>query len=156
MYEQFNLSAKNPIISNHKVYGQELLPGLAYIDLIYQAYKKNHYSFDRLELRNLSIFKPLAAVPGYSVRLGVHCNEISAGTWQIRLEGQNQRDGLLEPEITLYATAEMVLIDPVSYEDTLDMSLVKRSVNRELRLHDIYEEYRSQELVHTGFMKQKA
>lgn len=153
MYEQFNLSAKNPIISNHKVYGQELLPGLAYIDLIYQAYKKNHYSFDRLELRNLSIFKPIATVPGCSVRLGVHCNETSAGSWKIRLEGRNQRDGILEPETTLYATAEMSLIEPVSYDETLDVSSVKRSAIRELGIYDLYEEYQSQELVHTGFMK---
>ncbi|MGO4790098.1 SDR family NAD(P)-dependent oxidoreductase [Paenibacillus sp. 2KB_20] len=153
MYEQFNLSAKNPIISNHKVYGQQLLPGLAYIDLIYQVYKKHHYAFDKLELRHLSIYKPLIVGRDVTVRLGIQCDEASPGRWRIRLEGQNRRNGMEEPEQTLYATAEMHARDQVSYSETLDLGFVKGAANRALPIHDIYEEYRSQDLVHTGFMK---
>ncbi|WP_246059698.1 SDR family NAD(P)-dependent oxidoreductase [Paenibacillus lautus] len=153
MYEQFNLSAKNPIISNHKVYGQQLLPGLAYIDLIYQVYKKHHYAFNKLELRHLSIYKPLIVGWDVTIRLGIQCDEASPGIWKIRLEGQNRRNGLEEPEQTLYATAEMHARDQVSYSETLDLGFVKGAANRVLPIQDIYEEYRSQDLVHTGFMK---
>lgn len=153
MYEQFNLSAKNPIISNHKVYGQELLPGLAYIDLIYQVYKKHHYAFDKLELRHLSIYKPLIVGRDVTVRLGIQCDEVSPGIWKIRLEEQNRRNGVEELEQTLYATAEMHARDQVSYSETLDLGFVKAAANRVLPIHDIYEQYRSQDLVHTGFMK---
>ncbi|UUZ86383.1 polyketide synthase dehydratase domain-containing protein [Paenibacillus sp. P26] len=64
IYEQFNLSAQNPMIGSHTVYGQPLLPGLAYIDMLYQVFRKHGYRYDRLELRHLSIYKPLIAGGG--------------------------------------------------------------------------------------------
>ncbi|MCI4059882.1 hypothetical protein MMK25_29115, partial [Bacillus cereus] len=59
--EQLTISINNPIMSNHKVYGQALLPGLAYIDLIYQVFQEHGYAYQELELKNLTIFYPLIA-----------------------------------------------------------------------------------------------
>ena len=39
--QELTLSAKNPVIGNHRAYGQALLLGLAYIDLIYQVLRKH-------------------------------------------------------------------------------------------------------------------
>lgn len=49
--EQLIISINNPIMSNHKVYGQALLPGLAYIDLIYQVFQEHGYAYQELELK---------------------------------------------------------------------------------------------------------
>ena len=67
--EQLRLSLKNPIFRDHKAYGQELLPGLAYIDLIFQIFQKHGYLYRELELRNLAIYNPLTVGQDYDVIL---------------------------------------------------------------------------------------
>ncbi|MDJ1631573.1 hypothetical protein QNN00_18900 [Bacillus velezensis] len=47
--KQITLSLKNPFILHHDVYGQKVLPGLAYIDMFYQIFKERGYSYDGLQ-----------------------------------------------------------------------------------------------------------
>lgn len=42
--KQLTLSLKNPFIYHHVVYGQNVLPGLAYIDIIYQIFREHGFS----------------------------------------------------------------------------------------------------------------
>lgn len=37
--EKINISLDHPIMKGHKVFGEAVLPGLAYIDLIYQVFR---------------------------------------------------------------------------------------------------------------------
>ncbi|HML90062.1 MAG TPA: SDR family NAD(P)-dependent oxidoreductase [Methylomusa anaerophila] len=158
IYETFNLSAKNPIMSNHSVYGQQLLPGLAYIDLIFQFFHKHHqhHSCNEFELRNLSIYNPLITGKDkdYDVMLSIQFSEIEAGQWQIVVEGQEQRnDGTLARDKKRYVTAEMHQTGPVIFNETLDFNQIKRSAKRIVSLEEVYGQCRLQDLVHTGFMK---
>ncbi|MET0322347.1 MAG: beta-ketoacyl synthase N-terminal-like domain-containing protein, partial [Duganella sp.] len=49
------LTAQHPILRGHRAYGQQLLPGLAYIDILYQHFEALGVPLAELELRNLSI-----------------------------------------------------------------------------------------------------
>lgn len=149
--EQFNLSLKNPIVRNHRVYSQELLPGLAYIDIIYQVFQKHHYPYNELELRNLSIKFPLAVAPDTDILLNIKCEEIKEGLWRISAEDQTQNN----EDKKCYISAEMHRIVPKVFKETLDVEKIKQSANRVISLDEVYEHCRQRELVHTGFMKAK-
>jgi len=95
--DKLNLSLNNPIIRNHKAYGQELLPGLAYIDIIFQIFRTHHYSYTELELRNLTIYNPLIVRKDHHVMLSVQCSENKEGQWRIRVEGQEEQKGARKP-----------------------------------------------------------
>jgi polyketide synthase PksN len=153
MHDQFIINNSHPIIKNHKVYGQELLPGLAYIDMLYQFFRENGFDYNSLELRNLSFYNPLVVGRDYHVMLSIHCSESKAGQWQIVVEGREQRNGTLSPNIKRYITAEMHRIEPIVFEETLDLEAMKQSASKTIGLNEFYEQYRRREMVHTGFMK---
>jgi polyketide synthase PksN len=153
MQDQFLITINNPVIKNHKVYGQEILPGLAYIDMLYQYFREKGHDYTRLELRNLSIHHPLIVGQDYQILLSMQCSEIKAGQWQIRVEGQEQHGRILQPEKKLYVTAEMQVTDPVVFDETLDLVTMKQSALRSSGLDEVYRKYRGRDLVHTGFIK---
>ncbi|MBY9081313.1 polyketide synthase dehydratase domain-containing protein [Paenibacillus sp. HN-1] len=152
MNEQFLIGIDNPILGNHKVYGQALLPGLAYIDMLYQFFRENGYDYTQLELRDLTIYNPLIVEDDRSVMLHIQCSEIQKGQWQIRIEGQEQANGILSAEKKHYVSAEMHQIAPVMFIETIDVNLIKQSANAK-SIDEIYEKLRDHELVHSGFIK---
>ncbi|NQF13850.1 SDR family NAD(P)-dependent oxidoreductase [Brevibacillus sp. HB1.3] len=154
MHDQFLITINHPILKNHKVHGQELLPGLAHIDLLYQMFRENGHDYRELELRNLTIYHPIMVGQDYDVMLSIQCTQGKAGgQWQIRMEGQTQRNGILGSEKKLYVTAEMHHHASAPFDETLDLPLLEQAANKKINLHDVYEQCRRQELVHTGFMK---
>nr|DAC82029.1 TPA_exp: polyketide synthase [Kiritimatiellota bacterium] len=139
------------IFKNHLAYGQTLLPGLAYIDLLYQFFRARGYDYRELELRNLSIYQPLIVGPDYGVRLFVQSIEERQGEiWKISVEGQEFGS---QSESKSYVTAEMRRRDPKTFEDSIDVSSIFSSSVREVLLSDLYKRCREYELVHTGFMR---
>ncbi|UJF34764.1 polyketide synthase dehydratase domain-containing protein [Paenibacillus hexagrammi] len=103
MNEQFLIGTDNPILGNHKVFGQALLPGLAYIDMLYQLFRENGFDYRELELRDVTIYNPLIVEHDRSVMLHVQVAEVQKGQWKIRIEGQEQVNGKLALEKkTLY------------------------------------------------------
>ncbi|BAH44963.1 putative polyketide synthase [Brevibacillus brevis NBRC 100599] len=153
MHDQFLITINHPILKNHKVHGQELLPGLAHIDLLYQMFRENGHGYRELELRNLTIYHPIMVGQDYDVMLSIQCTQVKAGQWQIRMEGQTQRNGILDSEKKLYVTAEMHHHASAPFDETLDLPLLEQAANKKINLHDVYEQCRRQELVHIGFMK---
>lgn len=151
--EQIILSINNPIPSNHQVYGEKILPGLAYIDIIYQVFQKHDYSYKEHELRNLSIYHPLKVGQNFSVMLTVSCSEINVNQWMIQIEGCQNRNGVLEDDKKLYVNAEMHRINPVVFNETLDFSSMLNPKNEILNMEKIYGQYKEQGLIHTGLMK---
>ncbi|MBW5469734.1 SDR family NAD(P)-dependent oxidoreductase [Brevibacillus formosus] len=153
MHDQLLITINHPILKNHKAHGQELLPGLAHIDLLYQMFRENGHDYRELKLRNLTIYHPIMVGQDYDVMLSIQCTQGKAGQWQIRMEGQTQRNGSLDAEKKLYVTAEMHLSGSAQFDETLDLLMLEQAVNKKVDLHDVYEQCRRQELMHTGFMK---
>ncbi len=151
--KQIALSLKNPIIQNHVVYGQEVLPGLAYIDMLYQIFREHGYDYSRLQLRNLSIYRPLAVGNNAVVVLRIQCKEVSNGHWQITVEGQEKQNGQLLANSKQYVKAEMLEGPQTNFEESLALDEMAGNAGRSIMLDELYQQCLSQELVHTGMMK---
>jgi acyl transferase domain-containing protein/acyl carrier protein/ubiquinone/menaquinone biosynthesis C-methylase UbiE len=137
------LDSNHPVFKSHTAFGQELLPGLAYIDLLYQYFREKGYAYDELELRNLSIFHPLIVRQGDNIRLDIQCSKVKPDVWKIQVKGQEK----------LYINAEMHRQEPTVFEERLDFNSIRNSAQKTVPLSDIYDQCRNLELVHTGFLK---
>ncbi|WP_444996462.1 SDR family NAD(P)-dependent oxidoreductase [Aliikangiella sp. IMCC44359] len=150
---QLLIDINHPIMRNHKAYGQELLPGLAYIELLFQLFKRKGYDFEQLEVRNLSIYTPLTVSESYGVVLDFEVTENEQGVWQIALEGREQQGDTFVSDKKRYAVAQMRLSGPVTYDENLDLNEVKRHATLTLDLADLYHQCSLQGLNHTGLIK---
>ncbi|WP_255298559.1 SDR family NAD(P)-dependent oxidoreductase [Brevibacillus dissolubilis] len=147
------ITRKNPVVANHRVHGQDLLPGLAYIDLIYQVFCEHGFAYQELELKNVSIYHPLIVGQDDEIQLDIQCTQTQVGHWRIRIEGQTKTNGQLTEGPKQYATAEMVKGQATRFQEALDSQAWKQSAQSTMKLDDIYAQGRAKELVHTGFMK---
>ncbi|MCU7925178.1 MAG: SDR family NAD(P)-dependent oxidoreductase [Candidatus Thiodiazotropha sp. (ex Dulcina madagascariensis)] len=153
MREDLYINANHPILKNHKVKGQMLLPGLAYIDLLYQIFREHGYDADRLELRNLAIYHPMVLSENHDFHLSIQCDEDTKGNWRIHVEGQTHGDGAHSAGKITYAGAEMVSVKPVRNDERVDVAALRRSAKGVTPLDQLYNDCRRHELVHEGFMK---
>ncbi|WAT23108.1 SDR family NAD(P)-dependent oxidoreductase [Bacillus halotolerans] len=151
--KQLTLSLKNPFIYHHVVYGQHVLPGLAYIDMIYQIFREHGYSFSELQLRNLSIYQPLTARQDSVTMLDIDCTEKNEGHWQITVKGFEKRRDKEASDEKLYMKADMHTDVPAVFEETLELNHLKATPDTIVQLDEVYEQCRRQELVHSGYMK---
>ncbi|WP_394849116.1 SDR family NAD(P)-dependent oxidoreductase [Pendulispora brunnea] len=143
MIDHWLVDIENPMVRGHRVLGQQLLPGLAYIDLFFQVFRDRHEDPRHLELRNLSIYQPLVVTEAAPVSLAIDCTETQPGRWRVLASGNGQR----------YATAEMHRASPFVSDETLDMALVARSADRIVSLDEVYAGCRRMDLVHDAFMR---
>jgi acyl carrier protein len=142
MKTQLVFSANNPIVSNHRVGGRMILPGMAYIDLIVQFCRKRTVDSDRLEIRKLTILNPLIVEENTKVIVSISDTEIAPGHWKINIEGRKA-----------YVSAEVVQsdIDPMNW--AVDIGSFKKDARESFPIGDVYKRYSSRGLQHTGFMK---
>ncbi len=145
------IGGAHPFVGHHQAYGQALLPGLAYIDVLYQYFRDKRVAGEGLELANVSIHHPLAVRPGHTVGLEVVGEEMSGG-WRLRIEGTDvARDGSAGAR-TCFVTAEMRRGTPAVFAETLDLEAI-RSAAKTTSLAAAYAHFAAQGLVHSGPMK---
>jgi acyl transferase domain-containing protein/acyl carrier protein/enoyl-CoA hydratase/carnithine racemase len=149
MKDQVRISSQDPILENHKAYGQILLPGLAYIDLMYQMFREKGYDYNRLELRNLSIYQPLVVAQGQNMLLTIEYDDSRAEQWKIKVTGQEKAGAGEKP----YMTAEMHVVHQVTFGEKLDVASVKKDASHVVDLEERYAQCRTRGLVHTGILK---
>ena len=147
------ISANLPLVSSHQVLGQNYLPGMAYIDLIYQAFREHGHEFEEYELRNVCLYQPVVVDDNRSVVLHLCCDEAGEGTWLIRIEGDVCDKGADTGERVRCVTAEMHRAGRSSFDQTIDLDRIERDASRIVDLEDIYSKIRPQGLAHSGFMK---
>ncbi|MCP6681311.1 SDR family NAD(P)-dependent oxidoreductase [Bacillus nakamurai] len=149
--EKINISLDHPIMRGHKVFGEALLPGLAYIDLMYQVFQEHGCTYNELELKHVTIYQPLTVSETDKIILTIQCSESGDGKWSISLSGQKQAgDELSEP--ILYATAEMHKRAAITFDETIDFNVWKQSA-RSSDLNDMYDRCLGHDLAHSGMMK---
>src|SRR5581483_7167114 len=133
---RFLLSSENPIVRDHRVHGEHLLPGLAYIDLLYQIFRQRGHEAQRLMLCNVSIYHPLAMGRDEDVLLEVICTQSHQGFWQVVVQGQRRRNGVAGT-MNRYITAEMHSVAPAVFDERIDVEQVKASATRAVALAEI-------------------
>ncbi len=154
MKKQFLLKSNHPIVENHTVYGQPLLPGLAYIDMIYQLFSEHGFHHTNLKLRKLSIYNPLTVNKDCPVQVSITCDRFENGIWTIKVSGQKYINGNLKADTELlYVSAEMSHVKATVFNEKIDVDALKKNAKQIRPLQEDYAVCSENELVHSGLMK---
>ncbi|MDJ0460315.1 SDR family NAD(P)-dependent oxidoreductase [Streptomyces sp. H27-C3] len=155
------ISGRDAVLDGHRVYGRRLLPGLAWIDLLYGCFAEPAAgaSYDELILRGLSIYRPLAVDDDGVVEIRIEARAETPDSWRITVtdaapdrsaQGSDEDQGP-------YITAEMHRAgDAVAYDARVPaevLDALRASDERTRDLEEVYRSFRAQELVHSGLMK---
>ena len=144
----FDLTIEHPVVSNHTVEGQALLPGLAYIDMLYQLAKGGlNLEYGKHSLKRLAIFNPLTVSKDRPVRIKVTF-ERKQKYWSIKVEGA-------EPDMReerLYITAELHQ-EEMRFEGQIDIEGVKQCAVQKTDIKAVYAKARKAGLVHKEMIK---
>ena len=142
-----DLDSQHPILKNHTVHGRGILPGLAWIDFLFQWFSELGFEFNLLELRNLSIYHPLI-VSDKTVNLTVIATEHKL-YWTIVVADDHDLNPIQ------YITAEMHVCSSVHFNEKVDLDSIIEKTELTIPLQKIYARCRSQKLVHSECMKVK-
>jgi len=146
--DEFLLHGDHPILASHRVCGQRLLPGVAYIDILFQFFCEAGYPFQQLELRNLSIHHPLIVPAESSVMISLTAEEKSYDGWQVRVEAGESKSGV-QPQLVV--RAEVHQRSKAGFSERLDLGLPEGK--SAIDLEELYANCRKRGLVHAGYMK---
>lgn len=152
MEKRIKISSENPIVAGHEVHGSKVLPGLAYIDMLYRFFGKHGHRYDELELRNVVIYQPLVVKAGESIVLTIRCSPVNAETWNVFVEREatDDRDG--DSQEGRYLSAQMHRVGALAFGEALDEQVLS-DIASGTDLETIYSVCRARGLVHSGAMK---
>ncbi|MCG1043598.1 polyketide synthase dehydratase domain-containing protein [Mycetohabitans sp. B8] len=146
MKKEFNLviSASHPVIANHRVQDQPVLPGLAYIDLL-MTVVRDALQIDCFgsELRDVVIYRPLI-VASDDVPLTIGVSRLDGGAYAIDVAP----DGMPTER---YCTAELHP-SAARTEPDLDLAEFGAAPERRFDLATLYRRARERGLSHDGLM----
>jgi polyketide synthase PksN len=144
----------HPILANHRVKGKGLMPGLAYVDMLYaMAGRALGLREGSHTLRRMAVHHPVALEAGdrLAVRF-VFAGDDGASAWDVRMESR----GAGVPAGTLLLAAELAAgsaSGPVSGTPGIDPEAWIAGADRRVDLEDIYSRARETGLVHAGPMR---
>lgn len=151
MSKKFVLRNSNPLVSVHRVHGLKILPGLAYIDMIYQYFRREGHDFAGLELRRLAIHQPMVLPGTEDILVDMQVLDVRPGVWQVLIYGTRQQDGRAVADKARYAVGEMhraaASFDP---EDDQSVAPLRQQA---MATEAIYSSFRERGLAHDGFMQ---
>ena len=178
--QDIRFNSNNPILKNHIVSGNHLLPGLAYIDLIYQCLNAQQFDVCAFELRDLTIHQPLMTTGTDTLPVTIAIDSSDARLWVVSVTSANtstntstdssKNTGAAATKPVKYATAKLVPSRTAPEFSEPDLEVVnldapnletifpdKRETDtRKTDTRDISESYaicQAQGIVHTGLMK---
>jgi len=169
--QDIRFNSNNPILKNHIVSGNHLLPGLAYIDLIYQCLNAQQFDVCAFELRDLTIHQPLMTTGTDTLPVTIAIDSSDARLWVVSVTSANtntdssKNTGAAATKPVKYATAKLVPSRTAPEFSEPDLEVVnldasnpdkRETDSRETDTRDISESYaicQAQGIVHTGLMK---
>ncbi|MGX4256842.1 SDR family NAD(P)-dependent oxidoreductase [Bacillus sp. YH3-2-B2] len=139
------LTAEHPIMKNHLVHGESVMPGLAYIDMLYQLAKQSlDLSFRSICLKRVTIYHPLSVKRSERLDVSVIFSK-EKEFWTASICGADSG--------TVFLSAEMYE-EVFSSDRRLDAGEKKQQAALpSVSLHTVYEDARSRGLSHDGLMK---
>ena len=153
MIEQLLITNADPVIHHHRVFGRALMPGLAYIDLVFQLFHDRGETLQCLVLRDFTIYRPLVASETVNVLLEIEVNEIHPGRWSLVAVGRRSASGEPSGEPVRYFTAAVERTEANAFGGRLNLQEVAASARARYPLETTYSQCRVRGLVHSGLMK---
>jgi amino acid adenylation domain-containing protein len=157
--DAFVLRGDHPLFAHHQVLGQHVLPGMAYVDLLYQFMQEKGFEPTSMRLRNLAIRRPMSIAPGQSMSVRITAQSAQPGTWKITVHGEICAAAATGEQC--FATAEMqsrrsvmpaeriVLPDARQTNQTDDQG---NRIAPQRQLESVYLQCASEGVLHTGMM----
>ncbi|GAA4894946.1 SDR family NAD(P)-dependent oxidoreductase [Streptomyces coeruleoprunus] len=145
--ETFTVTADNPLLHGHVVYGRSLMPGVGYVDLVLQVLARHGHPMPDVELRNLTILAPLVAGPGEQVLTTVEGRPAPLGGWRIEVRSRRPQD----TADVVHAVVSAHRRAPSAFTERLPLPV--EGATRRTTLDEIYTWCREIDLFHSGLMK---
>lgn len=145
--ETFTVTAENPLLHGHVVYGRSLMPGVGYVDLVLQVLARQGHPMPEVELRNLTILAPLVAGPGEAVLTTVEGRPAAGGGQRIEVRSRRAQD----TDDVLHAVVTADHRGAVAFTERLPLPV--QGVTRSTTMDEIYTWCREYDLFHSGLMK---
>jgi 3-oxoacyl-(acyl-carrier-protein) synthase/acyl carrier protein len=152
MKYSLTVTAEHPIVKGHMAYEENLLPGLAYIDMLYHlAQDSMGLDYTKHGLKRLSIYNPLIVRENRPVKLEILFDRVS-DYWKIAVEGTEADEHGNPLPAKLYITAELHE-EITQYEEHIDIEGIKQAASQCVDMETVYEAARERGLVHQGMIK---
>ncbi|MGQ4420380.1 hypothetical protein ACN6LA_000337, partial [Streptomyces sp. SAS_269] len=90
--ETFTVTADNPLLHGHVVYGRSFLPGVGYVDLVLQVLARHGLPMQDVELRNLTILAPLVVGSARRALTTVEGRPGPDGGWRVEVRSRRPED----------------------------------------------------------------
>ncbi|MGP4089512.1 SDR family NAD(P)-dependent oxidoreductase, partial [Streptomyces sp. KR55] len=145
--ETFTVTADNPLLHGHVVYGRSLLPGVGYVDLVLQVLARHGHPMQDVELRNLTILAPLVVGSAKRALTTVEGRREPDGDWRVEVRSRRPEDTI----DVLHAVATVRRCAPATFTERLPLPV--DGATRRTTLDEIYTWCREYDLVHSGLMK---
>ncbi|WMJ02938.1 beta-ketoacyl synthase N-terminal-like domain-containing protein [Pseudomonas chlororaphis subsp. aurantiaca] len=152
-YFDLTIGADHPLVAHHRVQGQAVLPGLAYIDLLLLV-ARDGLGLDCLgtQLRDLVIYQPLRVQAGSALRLTLTLQQ-QDGAWAVDVDGVPLRGNAVAGERVKYCTAQLHPATPgAGAKPDLDLAALKAQADGRVPLPELYARARQRELVHDALL----
>jgi 3-oxoacyl-(acyl-carrier-protein) synthase/acyl carrier protein len=149
-----DLSIEHPIVKNHTIRGQALLPGLAYIDFLYRLAKDElNLDFKKHSLKHLAIYNPLYVEKDNPTQLKTTFTKKSKG-WDIKVEKAGTESQNNSSKERLYLTAELHN-EEIRFDEHIDIKALKRSSTHKKNIDVAYDDAGKIGLIHKNIIKAK-
>ncbi|MBB4730100.1 beta-ketoacyl synthase N-terminal-like domain-containing protein, partial [Xanthomonas arboricola] len=152
MRHEIPVSIRNPVVRAHSFDDRYLLPGLAYIDILFQAFTASGVPVDELELRDLAIHRALVVAPDEVVRLRIDASG-EGDEWLVHVDGHV--DGHDPAKARRYAVATMARrrLAMHVFGQNLDWNAVQSTSAEPLSMQEVYAASALVGLLHGDYMK---
>lgn len=152
-----HIDAGDAVVDGHRVHGRRLLPGLAWIDLLYGCFEEfaPDVPYTELTLQELTIYRPLSVDAGRAVDIQVEARADGAASWRITVTAVASHGS--EPAPLPYITAEMRRTGRAAVDATKIpaevLEVLRADDGRSRDLEEVYRAFRADGLVHSNLMK---
>jgi acyl transferase domain-containing protein/acyl carrier protein len=142
------LTTEHPVIRDHVIHGEHLLPGLAYIDLFYQLLRRHSRTPLAATLKGVTIYQPLIVQPREPLELEVCWTRDGAAGWQIAVERRGTAG-----EKLVYATANISEGAASTFDERVNLANIRASASKTINVAEVYADCRSRGMVHESYMQ---
>ncbi|PXX69496.1 Phosphopantetheine attachment site [Pseudomonas sp. LAMO17WK12:I10] len=152
-YFDLTLGAEHPLVAHHRVQGQSVLPGLAYIDLLLRV-ARDGLGLDCLhtQVRDLVIYQPLIVQAGSALRLTLALQP-QDDAWGVDVDGVVLQGEAVVGAKVQYCTARLhPTLEGAGARPDLDLAALRAEADSQVPLQQLYAQARQRQLVHDGLL----
>lgn len=143
------LRVSDPVLGGHRVFETPILPGLAYIDLLYQWFQRQGKPANSITLQDLTLHHPLLAEGKDDIKIRLSATEVATGLWDLSVDSVPANG----EKPLCYVTAKIQQKGPPNFTDSIDLTAIEAATSSRIELEDLYAECRQYGLNHAPEMR---